>query len=73
MYTPNGLHAWEIVTASGLFALAILGIATLIGVTLAWGVFRERVPAHRPVVTPNATPAVERPADHPADFAGATA
>jgi hypothetical protein len=57
VYSPVGLQGWEIVAASGLFAVGFLAITTVISSALAYMVFRERVPAHRPVVAPTERPA----------------
>jgi hypothetical protein len=57
VYSPVGLQGWEIVAASGLFAVGVLTVATVISSALAYLAFREKVPAHRPVVAPTERPA----------------
>jgi hypothetical protein len=51
MYSAAGLDYWEIITYSGVFALFMLGIASLIGFAIAGLVFREpaRMRGHVPV------------------------
>jgi hypothetical protein len=41
MYSAAGLDYWEIITYSGVFALLMLAIASVIGFAIAGLVFRE--------------------------------
>jgi hypothetical protein len=56
VYSPVGLQGWEIIAASGAFAVGVLGIATVIGAALAYLAFYEQAPANRPVVAPTERP-----------------
>jgi hypothetical protein len=44
-YSPHGLESWELVAASGLFALGLLTVFTTIGAVLALLLIRDRHPA----------------------------
>jgi hypothetical protein len=50
-FVPAGLASWELIAFSGLLALSALGIATVIGVTVAYLAMRE------PRAVRHATPA----------------
>jgi ABC-type spermidine/putrescine transport system permease subunit II len=49
VYSPELVEFVEVVVASGLIALAALTVASLIGFTVAFGLFRERVAVPKPL------------------------
>ncbi len=51
---PAGLEHWEIIALSAICSITFLSIASTIGVTLAYFIFRE--PAAAPSVSPAAAP-----------------
>lgn len=55
MYNAVGLEPWEVVVASGIFAVCMVALATTIGFTLAWLLLRERSDVRHPVVAPSET------------------
>ena len=52
MYPSEGLAFWEIVVTSGIFAIAILALASLISVLATFLVMREPARARQPVPVP---------------------
>ena len=61
------LNEWDIIALAGLCALGYLAVSSTIGFTLAWVLYRERVPASVPAVAPKSA---IQPAPMPEPVAG---
>ncbi len=82
MYSPDLVEFVEVVVMSGLIAAFALAIASSIGFSIAFGLFRESAVATQPVDLPAAVPAKaaeplstlpagpRRPAEHAPMVAG---
>lgn len=61
MYFPTGLASWEIVAIAAIYAVLILAVASFIGTTAAFLLFRERVSGEQAVDAHGVLPASEAP------------